>query len=165
MDKDKLISLLFDAVWVVRPEKTAEAQQLFESGAIALIDAGMGNLASLESDRDMFSAKYRKSHADDTNVSVKNIAGKYFRFVHEISVGEVVLYPATAEKTVYLGIVTGEYTYNRGHSLPHQRTVTWHCRIPTTSLSQPARYELGAARMLFQFKRHLTELHRLIRNL
>jgi predicted Mrr-cat superfamily restriction endonuclease len=146
-------------IWGIRAGKGGKAHEIFiEACVIALSDAAMGDLSKLDDTRDAFYARYRKSHPDDTRTGSAGIGGKYFRFVHEVHVGDLIAYPAIADKTVYVGEVTGTYLFEKSSQYPHQRRLEWKYAIPKAEFSAPARYELGAARTFFEFKKNLTEL-------
>jgi restriction system protein len=146
-------------MWGIRAGKGGEAHQLFiEGGIIALEDAGLGNLHKLNKSRDSFYAAYRKIHSDETRAGSAGIAGKFFRFLHQIMVGDLAVYPATKEKTIYIGEITGDYTYLKSSNYPHRRSVRWTYAISKGQLSKSAQYELGAARTFFELKRNKQEL-------
>jgi predicted Mrr-cat superfamily restriction endonuclease len=152
-------------IWVVRAAKHSDAHSLFvNKGLVALEDQGLGNLSKLEADRETYYAAYEKLHPNESRVSISGIAGKFFRLAQEMHKGDTVLYPATKEKCVYAGKVSGMYRYDPTVSFefPHQLAVKWYGTLAMSSLSQTAKQELGAARMLFQIKRHDKEIRRLL---
>lgn len=149
------------STWGIRAGKKGKAHDLFlDEGVIALEDAELGDLCQLEPDRDSFYSAYRELFPDDTRTGSAGIAGKFFRFAHEIKVGDLVVYPALPNKQVYVGEVVGEYEYVSSSEYPHQRKVKWKYVIPKSEFSRPAQYELGAARTFFQFKKNVDELLR-----
>lgn len=146
-------------VWAIRAGKRGEAHELFLDGSvIALVDAELGHLSKLEATRDVFISTYRRSHPQETRTGSAGIGGKYFRFAHEVVVGDLVVYPALSNRTLYVGEIIGPYTFIATSDLPHQRKVKWKYIIPKTNLSMPAQYELGAARTFFEFKKNVPEL-------
>ena len=89
--------------WGIRAGKNGDAHNLLlNMSVIALEDAGLGDLSTLEPSRDSFYSLYRKLHPDETRIGTAGIGGKYFRFVHEVVVGDFIVYPALADKLVYL---------------------------------------------------------------
>ena len=147
--------------WGIRAGKGGKAHDLFlEEGVIALEDVGLGDLSKLDPDRDSFYSAYRGLFPEETSIGSAGIAGKYFRFTTEIEVGDLVVYPALPDKQVYVGEVTCDYGYESSSDYPHQRNVKWKYVIPKSEFSQSARYELGAARTFFQFKKNVDELVR-----
>jgi restriction system protein len=152
-------------LWVIRSGEGSKAHDLFlGEGIIALADAAIGDLAKLNGSRDTFYDAYRKSHPEDGNLSVAGIGGKYFRFVHEVRIGDLAVYPALQNKTVYIGVILSEYAFDMKSPFPHQRSVRWKFIIPKSEFSQASQYELGAARTFFEFKRNAGELLFMIAN-
>jgi restriction system protein len=146
-------------IWVIRSGKHGEAHDLFlEQGIIALADAEIGDLAKLKETRESFYTAYRKSHPEDTKVGSTGIGGKFFRFTHEVRVGDLAVYPALQDKTVYIGVILSDYAFRMASPFPHTRLVQWKFMIPKSEFSQASRYELGAARTFFEFKKHAEEL-------
>jgi predicted Mrr-cat superfamily restriction endonuclease len=155
-------------LWVIRAAKHPDAHSLFtKQNVVALEDQGLGDLKKLKKDREAFYSAYRTLQPNDSQVSIAGIAGKFFRFAHETTEGDFVLYPATKEKRIYVATVVSSYRYDASLSAayPHQRQVKWLGSFANSALSQTARQELGAARMLFQLKRHDKEVRRLVASL
>lgn len=145
--------------WAIRAGKGGDAHKLFlENGVIALEDAGLGDLSSFEATREHFYDAYRKLHPNETQTGTAGIGGKFYRFIHEISVGDCIVYPALADKRVYVAEVTGEYNFDVSSMYPHQRTVQWTHSIPKSELSKRACQELGAARTFFEVKNNICEI-------
>src|SRR5262249_25087503 len=42
---------------------------------------------------------YRRAHPDETRQRSSGVGGKFFRFTHEVSVGDLVVYPSLRDKT------------------------------------------------------------------
>lgn len=145
--------------WGIRAGKDGDAHKLFlDKGVITLSDAGLGDLSKLEATRDSFLNAYRKLHPDETRPGSAGIAGKFFRFKHEVVIGDLIVYPALSNKLVYVANVTGKYKFIKTSDYPHQRAVEWKYVIPKKEFTQSALYELGAARTFFEFKKNKQEL-------
>lgn len=154
-----------EKIWVIRAGVDGEADHLFLSvGMIVLRDPGMGNLKKLPNRRKAFYEAYEKLRPDETLTGIAGIGGKFFRFVHEVAVGDLVLYPSLKDKHLYIGRIKGRYRYsNRPDSnFPHQRQVIWVCSIPKWDLSEFANRELGAARTFFRLKNHAAEIRQVL---
>jgi predicted Mrr-cat superfamily restriction endonuclease len=146
-------------VWGIRAGKRGEAHELFlEDRVVALADAELGDLSKLQTSREAFYIAYRKKHPNDTRTGSAGIGGKFFRFMHEVSVGNLVVYPALRTRTIYVGVVTSGYAFRKGSAFPHRRSVEWRFEIPKSEFSLSARYELGAARTFFEFRKNVKEL-------
>ena len=153
------------SIWAIRAGKNGEVDELFlKHGQIVLSDPGLGDLSQLAPDRTTFYSAYRTLFPDAMETAVGGIGGKFFRFVHEIQIGDLVLYPSLKDRQVYIGKITGEYVFNPSlcFEFPHQRSVRWRYLVPKADLSQKAQRELGAARTFFKFKRHADEIKAMI---
>ena len=97
-----------------------------EQNVVALEDQHLRSIRKLNEKSEAFYSAYRTCRPRDSQVSIAEIAGKFFRFAHEMTEGDLVLYPATKEKRVYVGtIVVSSYRYDASVSTeyPHQRQV------------------------------------------
>lgn len=152
-------------IWVVRPGEVGSALRLFlGQGVIALRDDRMGDLQLLTKNREAFKEAFRQEHGESTSRAVGGIAGKYFRFAHEMESGEYVLAPSMAERLVHVGLITGPYHFvtKNSNGFPHRRRVKWLLKVALNMLSQEAKYELGAARTVFSIKTHKDEFLKVI---
>lgn len=146
-------------VWVIRAGRGGKAHDLFvEKSLIALDDAELGDLATIGATREAFYAAYRDKHPEETRSGSAGVGGKFYRFVHEVRTGHLIVYPARPDKQVYIGEVTGQYEFVPSSNYPHQRKVKWKYVIPKGDFTLPAQYELGAARTFFKFKKNVPEL-------
>ena len=154
-------------IWVMRAGKKSEAQSLFlKSGVIALIDTGLGDLGKLPKSREVFYKAYKHCDPNNTITGIKGIGGKYFRFVHEVLIDDIVLFPSHFDRQVYIGNVKSEYHYSPkvDKKFPHQKNVQWCLSFDKFILSKKAIRELGAARTFFQFKNNVEEIFSIMNN-
>jgi len=151
--------------WVIRAGIGGNADNRFiTKKRLALSDPGLGDLSRIEPNRESFYRAYESVRPEDTRAAVTGIGGKFFRFAHQMQLGDVVLYPSSKTREVHVGVVIGKYMFaERDVEFPHQRKVRWMASFPKSSLSRTAQYELGAARTLFRYKRHLSEILQKIR--
>lgn len=151
---------MINNAWVIRAGVKGSADNYFlNSNRIVLNDPGLGNLTHIEPNRQAFYYAYRIIRPNETRTSIAGVGGKFFRFIHEMQVGDIVLYPSLITHDIYVGEITGKYSYvEQDTEFPHQRRVKWIASFPKKSLSKPAKYELGAARTLFKYKKHINEI-------
>ena len=151
-------------MWAIRAGIKGTAHPFFvQKRLICLADPGIGDLRKIIKDRSAFYACYSRLHPRGSPVAVKGIGGKFFRFIHEIHLGDLIIYPALKQRRIYLGEVAGEYRFSQGYKeFPHQRAVNWLLNFPKASLSVSAGRELGAARTLFEIRRHREEFEELL---
>ena len=118
----------------------------------------MGDLSLLAPDRESFRAKYAEVYPDAKKGSIGNSAGMLFRFVHDIHIGDYVVFPSKTDRMVNIGIVESGYRY--AQDVPEyrqQRSVKWIRHLPRTSFSQGALYEIGSFMSLFAVRNYADE--------
>lgn len=155
-------------MWCIRAGTGDRAHLSFlELKVVGLSDPGMGDLRKIPPDRQSFYAAYQRLRPHETRTGITGIAGKFFRFAHEITIEDLIVYPSRNENRVYVGRVTGQYKYSNQQieDPPHQRSVKWLCNFSKSRLSKTAQRELGAARTFFEVKRHSVEISRLVTQL
>ena len=154
-----------DGIWVIRAGKNGDAHNFFmNNNLLVLKDDQMGNLGKIDPTREAFYHAYRKIHPNATKTGSAGIGGKYYRFVHEVKIGDFILYPCLKDKQIYVGKIKGCYVYASTADLEcyHQRSVQWLYYFPKSALTEFAKRELGAARTFFKLKSHYQEVMRLI---
>ena len=146
-------------VWGMHAGKTGDAETLFErQGVIAIGWKDVGDLSPLKT-RDDFKGAVARTYPDKKPGAIRNNAGQLYRFVHELAVRDVVVFPLKREREIWLGEVTGAYEYNAklDPGYPNLRRVKWLKRLPRTKFSQGALYEIGSAMSFFQVKNYADE--------
>lgn len=100
---------------------------------------------------------YRKLVAVEMQVtnttSISNWSGQLYSFVHDLKIGDYIVVPVSISKTYCLGIITGEYSFDKDNTLHHCRTVKFiEKEIPKDIFSQKIKYSLAAYRTLFKLR-------------
>lgn len=147
-------------LWGIHAGKTGDADTLFlKKSCVAVGWTKMGDLTSLKPDRDAFKARVAEVYPEKKPGAIPNNAGQLFRFVHEMKLGDIVVYPSKRDRKVHLGRVESDYTYDpkTEPGYPHVGTVKWLREIPRTQFSQGALYEIGSAMSLFLVKNFADE--------
>ena len=147
-------------LWGIHGGRTGDADTLFlKQKYIALGWDKMPDLSRLEANREAFKAILAECYPDKKPGAIPIEAGQLFRFIHEIQVGDIIIYPSQHDKLIHIGEVEGEYQYNPGRDsgYPHQRPVKWLETFPRTRFTQGALYETGSAMSLFQVKNYADE--------
>ena len=97
-------------VWGIHGGKTGDADSLFlKKNYIAIGWAKMGDFGKLPPDREAYKARVADAYPDKKPGAIPNNAGQTFRFVHEIKVGDLVVYPSQRDHQIHIGKVTGPY--------------------------------------------------------
>ena len=90
--------------------------------------------------------------------AVATSAGMLYRFVHEMKIGDYVVYPSKSDRKINIGVVESDFIYTPTAALyVQQRKVKWLKHLPRTAFSQGALYELGSALSFFLLKNYADE--------
>lgn len=129
-----------------------------DNGVIAIGWDELGDLSQIEPSREAFSNKYSEVHPEDTKNSVANRVGVLYRFVHEMKIGDYVVFPSKSNREINIGIVESDYFHNtQGGHYANQRKVRWLKSLPRMKFSQGALYEAGSFITLFVIKNYADE--------
>jgi len=151
-------------IWGIHGGKTGDAESLMlQKKVMAIGWKDFGSFSGLET-RDDFKEKYAEIFPGKSIQHIATSAGQQFRFVHEVQIGDLVVFPTKRSRQVHIGEITGEYQYQPGvdANYPNHRAVQWLKSFPRTSFSQRSLYEMGAALSLFQIKKHSDEIRALL---
>jgi restriction system protein len=149
-------------LWGIHGGRTGDADSLFlKKNFVALGWDKLGDLGKLKADRESFKTKLAASYPDAKPGAIPVNAGQLFRFVHEMKIGDYVLYPSKLDAHIHIGQIVGEYKYNPTieSSYPNQREVKWIRSFPRTHFTQGALYEIGSALSFFQVKNYADEFY------
>jgi len=147
-------------MWGIHAGRKGEAHDLFlKKKMIAIGWPNVGDLSHLSADRDSFKAALVEAYPETKPGAVPVKGGQLYRFVHEMKVGDLVMYPAKQERQIHIGEITGDYFYDTSLTAgyPNRRPVKWIKAFPRTYFSQGALYEIGSALSLFQVKNYADE--------
>lgn len=81
-----------------------------------------------------------------------------YRFIHEVQIGDYVVFPSKTDRKINIGTVEGDYYFedNDGEYV-QRRKIKWLKHIPRLSFSQGALYEVGSAMSFFSVKNYADE--------
>lgn len=147
-------------MWGIHAGKTGNAKPLFlQHNRIAIGWPKMGDLSDLAPNREAFKDALATAYPKTKPGAIPVNGGQLFRFVHEMQVGDYIIYPTKSDRIVHIGRVEGEYQYDpkSSESYPNQRPVKWLDSFPRTRFTQGALYEIGSAMSLFQVKNYADE--------
>ena len=149
-------------IWGIHAGALGEIDSKFLSKSKPCVAIGwseVGNLSKIPADREKFKEKLVKAYPDTKQGAVPTSAGMLYRFVHEIQIGDIVVYPSKIDKLIHIGRIVSPYEYNISidENYPNTRQVEWLKHISRTMFSQGALYEIGSALSLFQIKNYADE--------
>lgn len=151
-------------VWTVRAGGDNAADPLFiENGRIAVSfpDADE-DLSALPAQRAAFKDIFSRAEGETRPGAIPVQAGQLFRFVHEMRIGDRVIYPRKIDRSLMWGEITTPYVYDRagGPDFPHRRGVRWLASVSRDQFSQGALYELSSVLTLFEIRNFANEFLR-----
>lgn len=117
-----------------------------------------GDLSKVEANRDAFKARYIEAYPNAKKGQIANAAGMLYRFIHEVQIGDYVVFPSKTDRKINIGTVEADYFFedNDGEYV-QRRKVKWLKHIPRLSFSQGALYEVGSAMSFFSVKNYADE--------
>lgn len=136
------------AFWGIQAGRTGDADSLFlHRGVVAIGWEKMGDLSKLPPDREAFKAAATKAYPDYKQGAVSTFSSQLYRFVHQIQLGDFVLYPSKHDRRIHIGCVDGQYIYDSTVSprYPNQRPSKWLEALPRDHFSQGALYEISGS--------------------
>lgn len=122
------------------------------------------DLSALDPSRDAFKKALIKALPETGEGTVPVWAGTLYRFVHKISLGDLVVCPDRETRTLRIGRVSGPYEYWSDYPYyRHARPVEWlTVDVPRDELSLSAQNELSSLTTLFELTTGREEIERLV---
>lgn len=122
----------------------------------------MGDMSLLPPDREAFREKMAAALPEKSKASIATMNGQVYRFVHEVQVGDYIVFPSSSDRMINIGVVDGPYyclteLLTGPEQYPNRHKVKWLKHIPRTYFSQGALYEAGAAMSVFLIKNYADE--------
>ena len=142
-------------IWCVRAGANNEADSLFLRKAQIAISCTEvdDDAAKIPAARAAFKEVFaRAPNARPASIPIS--AGQLYRFVHEVRIGDNVIYPRKIDRTLRWGEIVEPYVFDTTNSVEfaHRRGVRWTRSLSRDAFSQGALYELGSALALFEVK-------------
>ena len=130
-----------------------------EQGYIAIGWPELGDLKNIPDNRDAFKHAYSQAIPDSKLGTIPVSAGQLFRFMHEMSIDDIVIYPSKHDRMINIGRISGVYEYvpSQSADYPNRRSVAWVRSVERDVFSQGALYEIGSALTLFRVSSHADE--------
>ena len=137
---------------------TQDDNLFLRGGVIAIGWRERGDLSAIAPNRDSFREKYMAAYPDAKKGNVATSSGMLYRFVHEIQIGDYVVFPSKSDRMVNIGVIEGAYQFvPDAVEYTQQRSIRWIKHLPRLTFSQGALYEIGSALSLFTVKNYADE--------
>ena len=151
------------AIWVIHggTDEKAHSQFVIE-GYASLGWSKCGDLGLFPPDQKAFRERYLSHYPDDTLATAGIRAGELYSFVHEMKVGDSVIYPSRTDRLVRVGRVVGDYQYKSKHEIhSHVRKIKWRRRtVQRDGLPSKVRRALSGPRALYQLRKHASDVRK-----
>ena len=127
-----------------------------EQGYVGIGWHQLGDLRRLSATRDAFKAAIANLLPNKSPGYIINAGSQLYRFVHEVSPGDWLVYRSKVDRRFYVGRVAEEYDFRPDLSAeyPNVRRITWEGVVAPTDVSPGARNEHGSALTLYQIKNY-----------
>jgi len=119
----------------------------------------LGDLTPLPPDREAFKARYEQIFVGAKPRTIQVSGGQVFRFIHELAIGDILVFPCKSDRRIYIGRVAGPYEYRpeKSATYPNRRPVDWLTSLEREAFSQDALYEAGSFLTLFRISNYAEE--------
>ena len=137
---------------------TMDDKLFLRENVIAIGWRAMGDIAKIEASREAFKKKYMEAYPNAKKGSIATSAGMLYRFMHEVQVGDYIIFPSKSDRKINIGVIEGDYFYvETASKYVQQRKVKWIKHLPRTVFSQGALYEVGSALAFFAVENYADE--------
>ena len=133
---------------------------LIEGGFVSVGWEELGDLRDVTPDRETLKARLAAAYPAAKPGAIPVWAGVLHRFIVEMQIGDFVLAPSKADRTLNFGRVTGDFYVEEASAdlHPNRRPVQWvRTGVPRAEFSASALHEIGSALTLFRVKAHADE--------
>ena len=137
---------------------TQDDHLFLNSNVIAIGWKDFGDLSQVGTSREAFKARYEKVYPEAPKGSIPTGAGMLYRFMHEMQIGDYVVFHSKSNHQINIGQVESDYFYvPDAAQYVQQRQVKWLKHLPRTMFSQGALYEIGSSLSLYTVKNYADE--------
>jgi len=147
-------------IWMVRAGRHGEQEEkAIDNGFVTIGWNELPDLSNIGT-KDELKKLYNRVYPGQKKMTIANEVGQIWRFLREISIGDLVALPLKTQSAIAIGRVTGPYEYRTdlGDIIRHIRKVEWiRVDIPRTDFDQDLLYSLGAAMTVCQIRRNNAE--------
>lgn len=144
-------------VWGIHNDQSS--LDLVSEGFVSIGWQQLGDLRTVPHDRESLKLLLTETYPTAKPGAIPVWAGIISRFIDEVDVGDYVISPSKADRTLNFGRVESDfYVETNAEVHPNRRRVTWlQTGVPRDMFSKAALNEIGSAMTLFRVKRHAAE--------
>ncbi|MBK5221564.1 MAG: restriction endonuclease [Acidimicrobiia bacterium] len=132
---------------------------LVSGGFVSIGWEELGDVRELDLDRESLKLHLAATYPAVKPGAIPVWAGVLIRFIEEIAIGDYVISPNKADRTLNFGTVESGFYVEEGAEVhPNRRRVKWlHTGVPRDTFSKSALHEIGSAMTLFRVANHRAE--------
>lgn len=144
-------------IWGVHNDQST--LDLVSEGFVSIGWEELGDLSSMPTDRESLKLRIAATYPTAKPGAIPVWAGVLVRFIDEMQVGDYIISPSKADRTLNFGTVESDFYVEPGAEVhPNRRKVNWlHTGVPRDTFSKSALHEIGSALTLFRVKTHANE--------
>jgi len=152
------------AIWGIHNDKFS--LDLIEGGYVSIGWDDLGDLTTIGPDRQRLKELLAATFPDAKPGAIPVWAGILTRFMGEMRIGDVVISPDRADRTLNFGVVDSDFYVDLDAEIHrNRRKVKWtKIGVPRNEFSQSALFEIGSALTLFKVKNHSDEFQAFLAN-
>lgn len=144
------------ALWGIHNDQPS--LDLIEGGFVSIGWEELGDLRVIGPDRETLKRHLSATYPAAKPGAIPVWAGILVRFMVEMQVGDYVISPNKADRTLNFGRITSDFYVDEATVHPNRRRVEWLRQgVPRADFSKAALHEIGSAVTLFRVKTHAAE--------
>ncbi len=154
--KEPISATSSPTVWCFYPQRNEKTYELFLNKKVVGLGFGdeLGDLSKLEPTLEDFKNHFLTISPRTSPNAARTFYTMFYSFVHRIKIGDRVVYaPTWREPKIYVGKITGAYTYNPGilwSFYGHRRSVEWIAEFARNEFSPEALRGITVTLAIFQ---------------
>lgn len=144
------------AIWICRAGKKAVyIDRFLEMNRIYCTWDGFAFDLTDYTNKEDLKKKIKEDNADVSSTAINTWAAQLLIFRDKMQIGDIILSPNENSKSYNIGIITGEYRFDKsaGEHFYHSHNIKWvHYSVSRDIFPQYMIYSLGAYRTIFNLK-------------
>lgn len=145
------------ALWGIHNDQSS--LDLVEGGFISIGWEELGDLSGTDVDRETLKLRLAETYPTAKPGAIPVWAGVLYRFIAEMQIGDYVISPNKADRTLNFGIIDSDFYVEHAEDVHgNRRRVRWiKTDVPRDDFTKGALHEIGSAVTLFKVKNHAGE--------
>lgn len=140
-------------IWTIHNDQSLD---LVTGSFVSIGWSELGDLRNGAADRRTLKELLASAFPEAKAGAIPVWAGMLHRFVHELSIGDLVVSPDRPTRTINIGRISSDYYFDESALVhPNRRKIEWlKLNVPRSEFPSSALNEIGGALTLFEIRRH-----------